>query len=522
MSQVIPEEWVNILASDAFSLIATTDKKVKTKDCLDFGKFPVVDQGQGNVAGYVNDENKVITVDEPLIVFGDHTRTVKWINFSFVPGADGTKILQSKRFIEARLAYHQLCSLEIPDKGYSRHFKFFKELNFAIPPLAEQRVIADKLDELLAQVESTKARLDAIPAILKSFRQSVLAAAVSGKLTEEWRGENTQQSWENTLLGDIIIASANGLSKRSGKVGQDTTILRLADFKNAIRIFGKERQIKLNEKELEKYSLRSGDILVIRVNGSADLAGRFIEYRQNDCSEGFCDHFIRLRLDTEKVLPTYLTFVANEGVGRHYLQSSLSTSAGQNTINQGSVKGLKVPLPSVLEQAEIVRRVEELLAFADSIEQKATAALERVNNLTQSILARAFRGELTADWRAANPELISGENSAEALLAKIAAEREAIKKQPKPKRTAIKNKTGSRMSKQIIKVVDALKEAGEPLSGQQLLAAAGYPSDSDTDQLEQFFLDIRQELIVEKSIVKLERGDDGQDWFTLAQKAAKE
>lgn len=74
----------------------------------------------------------------------------------------------------------------------------------------------------------------------------------------------------------------------------------------------------------------------------------------------------------------------------------------------------------------VVRRVEELFAFADTIEQKAAAALERVNNLTQSILAKAFRGELTSSWRAANPALISGDNSAEALLAKIQAEREAL------------------------------------------------------------------------------------------------
>ncbi|NMD67229.1 hypothetical protein HG551_14325 [Enterobacter sp. DNRA5] len=73
------------------------------------------------------------------------------------------------------------------------------------------------------------------------------------------------------------------------------------------------------------------------------------------------------------------------------------------------------------------------------------------------------------------------------------------------------------MSKKIIKVVEALKKAGEPLSGQQLLAAAGYPSDSNTEQLEQFFLDIRYALTIEKSIVKKERDDDSQDWFFLAQ-----
>ena len=84
-------------------------------------------------------------------------------------------------------------------------------------------------------------------------------------------------------------------------------------------------------------------------------------------------------------------------------------------------------LPHKEEQNEIVRRVEQLFAYAGTLEQQAKAANERVNNLTQAILAKAFRGELTADWRAANPELISGDNSATALLARIQAERAAAK-----------------------------------------------------------------------------------------------
>jgi type I restriction enzyme S subunit len=88
-------------------------------------------------------------------------------------------------------------------------------------------------------------------------------------------------------------------------------------------------------------------------------------------------------------------------------------------------------LPSIEEQTEIVLRVEQLFAFADQIEQQVKNAQSRVNNLTQSILAKAFRGELSIDWRAANPDLITGENSAQALLAKIKAEREKPKKTPK-------------------------------------------------------------------------------------------
>lgn len=94
---------------------------------------------------------------------------------------------------------------------------------------------------------------------------------------------------------------------------------------------------------------------------------------------------------------------------------------------------LAVPFAPVEEQTEIVRRVEELFTFADRIEHAAQAALSRVNNLTQSILAKAFRGELTADWRTANPDLISGDNSAEALLAKIKAERAKLSKKSRAK-----------------------------------------------------------------------------------------
>jgi type I restriction enzyme S subunit len=100
-------------------------------------------------------------------------------------------------------------------------------------------------------------------------------------------------------------------------------------------------------------------------------------------------------------------------------------------INKSLLCSAPCPVPSIEEQTEIVRRVEQLFAYADQIEQRVKDAQARVNHLTQSILAKAFRGELTAEWRAQNPDLISGENSAAALLERIKAEREAT---AKPKR----------------------------------------------------------------------------------------
>ncbi len=99
------------------------------------------------------------------------------------------------------------------------------------------------------------------------------------------------------------------------------------------------------------------------------------------------------------------------------------------------VESLTYPLAPIEEQTEIVARVEQLFAYADQIEQRVKDAQSRVNHLTQAILAKAFRGELTADWRAQNPDLISGENSAEALLARIKAEREQTQVVKKAKAT---------------------------------------------------------------------------------------
>lgn len=387
-----------------------------------------------------------------------------------------------------------------------------------LPPLAEQKVIVDKLDTLLAQVEATKSRLENIPNILKTLRQSVLAAAVSGKLTEEWR-QNKEVRWITSSLANICRSVSDGDHQAPPKADSGIPFLVISNINNGeIDFDSVSRWVPEDYYESIK-AIRKPEIndILYTVTGSFGIPVIV------NSSEPFCfqRHIAIIKPDHSSVNYKYLSYyLASPEVFKH--ADAVATGTAQKTVSLSHLRNFSISLPTIEEQTEIARRIEELFAFADSIEQKFNTALARVNNLTQSILAKAFRGELTAEWRTANPELISGDNSAEALLEKIKAEREVIERQPKPKCSAIKKKTGSRMSKQIIKVVEALKQAGEPLSGQQLLAVAGYPSDSSTDQLEQFFLDIRDALAIEKSIVKLERDDDGQDWFALAKAATNE
>lgn len=309
--------------------------------------------------------------------------------------------------------------------------KALKTAPIVLPSLAEQKKISHTLELYLTTVSQIQARLDTIPKLIEKFRQSVIRDAVSGELVN-YKSELNKV--DTISLEEVVVSSMNGLSKRSGDSGEAEVVLRLADFKDAKRVYGGERKIRLTPKELEKYRINNEDILIVRVNGSVDLAGKFILYKEEDHPEAFCDHFIKLTLDSDRVRPEFVVLIANEGEGRYYLKNSLSTSAGQNTINQKSVKGLELKLPPLEIQDKIIQKVDFLFSFADQIEKSVAIAKAQVDNLTQSILHQAFTGQLTKEWREQNPELISGDNSTEVLLAKIEAEKKASGKKGKAKK----------------------------------------------------------------------------------------
>ncbi len=309
-------------------------------------------------------------------------------------------------------------------------------LVLAIPPLAEQKVIADKLDTLLAQVETTKARLERIPEILKSFRQSVLTAAVSGKLTEEWREQNSAEKLKHVFLGDVIDGISQGWSPQClGENTDDSSwgVIKTSSVQEIVFLQNENKKLPPELDARPEFKVNEGDILTTRA-GPRTRCGVTCYVENVNLNLMLCDKVYRYRVNPQKGLSKYLALQLNELSVLEQIEL-LKTGISESGMNltQSKFKELTLTWPSLAEQTEIVRRVEQLFAFADSIEQKANAALSRVNNLTQSILAKAFRGELTADWRAANPDLITGDNSAEALLAKIKAERAKLAKKTKAK-----------------------------------------------------------------------------------------
>lgn len=323
-----------------------------------------------------------------------------------------------------------------------------KKLPFILAPLAEQKVIADKLDTLLAQVENTKARLEHIPQILKRFRQSVLTAAVSGRLTEEWRGtpavsfqqppltigrekDEAPLGWEWQNLVNLAKLESGHTPRKSRPdywENGDIPWISLQDIRKAHGKVISETKFMPNMKGIE--------------NSSARLLPAGTVCFSRDISVGFTTIMGQKMATTQH----FVNWICGPKLNNHYLMYALMaakdhlTISGQGTtvktIYMPACKQLRIITPPLEEQTEIVHQVDQLFAHADRIEQQVNNALARVNNLTQSILAKAFRGELTEQWRKDNPELISGENSAEALLERIKAEQAAVKPVKKTRRKA--------------------------------------------------------------------------------------
>ncbi|HGN6144631.1 TPA: restriction endonuclease subunit S [Klebsiella pneumoniae] len=291
-----------------------------------------------------------------------------------------------------------------------------KALSINLPPFFEQKIIAEKLDTLLAQVDSTKARLEQIPQILKRFRQVVLAAIVNGKLST-----NTEQ-WKVYSLKNLCVSISDGDHQAPPKSETGIPFLVISDVnKGKIDLENVSRWVPesyyLALKEIRKPSLN--DILYT-VTGSFGIPVVV------NTTKPFCfqRHIAIIKPNSNLINYRFLLFyLESPQIFKH--ASDVATGTAQKTVSLSSLRNFELSVPSLKEQAVIVHRVEQLFAYADTIEKQVNNALTRVNNLTQSILAKAFRGELTAQWRAENPSLISGENSATALLESIKAERAA-------------------------------------------------------------------------------------------------
>lgn len=348
-----------------------------------------------------------------------------------------------------------------------------RDLPFLLPPLAEQRQIVAKLEELFTRLDAGVEALKKVRSQLKRYRQAVLRDAFTGKLTQEWRERELRKpdsalrrepldallprmssgkasrkatrldalslhqipsEWIWVQAADIGTVSG-GLTKNSKRqeLPQKMPYLRVANvYANRLEL-GDVKSIGVSDKEADRFSLETGDMLVVEGNGSIKQIGRVALW---DGSIPGClhqNHLIKVRFWKKDVGRFAMHWLLSYQ-GRQHVTRVASSTSGLHTLSVSKVAALPIPLAPEPEQERIVAEIDRHFSIADAIDQTIDQTLKQAERLRQSILKRAFEGKLTARWRQEHPELVTGENSAAKLLERIKAEKAKMDVEQKAER----------------------------------------------------------------------------------------
>lgn len=263
---------------------------------------------------------------------------------------------------------------------------------FPLPPLSEQQRIVERIEELFAKLDEAKERLQEAVDSFAVRKAAILHKAFTGELTKQWRLENgvSDESWEEKTIGEICSSLKYGTSKKSSDDGE-VVVLRMGNLQNG-EIDWSNLAYTSDEEDIKKYLLKSGDVLFNRTN-SPELVGKTSIYR-GEMPAIYAGYLIKLDYEKNIVVGDYLNYYLNSSKAKEYYMQVKTDGVSQSNINAKKIGEFEIPLPTLPEQHEIVRLIDDLLAREHKAQQAAEQALASIDLMKKSILARAFRGEL--------------------------------------------------------------------------------------------------------------------------------
>ena len=430
---IVPIGWDVVPFPQAADVVSDKGRRVKQGSYLPAGKLPVIDQGQQTIGGFTDDEQMAFDGELPVILFGDHTRSIKFVDKPFAVGAEGVKILKPREVYFPKFLYYLLRSLRIPSRGYSRHFQFLRRFHFPLAPEEQQKRIVAEIEKQFSRLDEAVANLKRVKANLKRYKAAVLKAAVEGKLTEEWRKQHPDLEPASKLL-DRILAERRAKWKGKGKYKEpgkpDVNDLAqlpqhwawcltdsLFSFVTSgsrgwAQYYSDEGALFLRIGNLDHDSIRldlsdvqrvkppagaegtrtkveSGDILI---SITADVG--MIAVAPADLGDAYINQHVSLARPLNGFSREFLAWylAASDGGQKMFLQ--LQRGATKVGLGLDDIRAVPVPLPPLAEQQEIVAEVERRLSVIEELEAAVEANLTRADRLRQSILSDAFAGKL--------------------------------------------------------------------------------------------------------------------------------
>lgn len=363
MTKPLPEGWNSLPFEKSVSNVKVTEKLPK-KFFLKTGKYPVVSQEKDLINGYSNNNEAVFYVSKPVVVFGDHTKTIKYIDFDFIIGADGVKILEPISKIDSKFFYYYISQLHLRDLGYARHYRLLKQCQVIFPSLPEQRRIAAKLDKIFADIDKAK---EYTAKNLQNAKE-----VFYDYLTELFTVNSS--NWKKDELQNVAVKISAGGDKPASFSKEPSDKYNIPIYANAEKnngLFGFTDVPAINQ-----------PAITISARGTIGfVCKRTIPY------------FPIVRLlsvipNLQKISLDFLFYCF-----KFLIPTGNGTSIPQLT--KPMLKKFPVFYPvSLSEQDRIVRKLDNLYSKTQELEKIYTKKLADLDELKQSILQQAFSGKL--------------------------------------------------------------------------------------------------------------------------------
>jgi type I restriction enzyme, S subunit len=353
--------------------------QVKKNEYLDQGKYPIVSQEASLVSGYYNDVSKVFKIEKPIIIFGDHTQVLKYIDFDFIIGADGTKILQPIEKLNSKYFYYYL-TLNMPaSTGYARHYKLLKKLVINFPSLEEQQRIVAKLEKSFAEIDNaleiTRTNLKNFKALINSFLGEII--------------NKEKESWEMYKLSDVCIVE-RGSSPRPIKKyiveNNGVNWIKIGDTEQNGKYIAKTKQ-KISKEGAKKSRFVSvGDFILT----NSMSYGRPYIMKIDGCIH---DGWFVLRLNKDINVDFFYYLLSSPHTQNQFKQ--LAAGSVVKNISGDLVKRTNLPIPTLKKQIEISEKIIKIENHVNESVKLQELKLQNLFKFKHAILSQQLKSKTT-------------------------------------------------------------------------------------------------------------------------------
>lgn len=357
--------------------------KVKKEDYQVTGLFPVVDQGKTLIAGYINED---LTVVKGLdyIIFGDHTRIFKYIDFDFVLGADGVKLLRPRLDeVDTKFLYYFFQTLTIPNTGYNRHFKYLKDVIIPVPSIEEQKYIVQVLDKAQSLIDKRKQAIAKLDELVQAVFIDMFGDPVSN-----------ERGWEKVKLNQFILNIDSGWSpvcKAVQASRNEWGVLKLSAITSGSYIATENKALLEDTTPKPNLEVRKGDLLFVRKN-TLELVGTCAYVFETPSQLMLPDTIFRFVLKEDcKLNKIFLWQLLNYSKVKKQIQRSAGGTAGSMpNISKSKMLNFEVIYPN----AELQDKFSEIVLHIEQQKNKHSQSLQQLESNFQALLQKAFKGEL--------------------------------------------------------------------------------------------------------------------------------